>query len=439
MDTDTKEMKVMPRVLVSTVAQWSDVGADTWSLLLSKYDVTKVASLYIRAAKSKSPMCHRYFHIFEDRVMKSIFFTSTKTGEEYRYVAGESSDTEEEVNNEEKESSRYNQYKKHRSWIMYLAREVVWKLGRWKSKELDTFLDDFNPEVLVFPIESYIHLNRINRYIIEKKHPKVIGFFNDDNFTYKQGKGFGFKLRRFWLRRSVKWLVAHCDTVFAVCPKMKRECDEEFGIDSIWLSKAMAVQNDFVQYSAGDPIRLCYTGKLYINRDKTLISLANAVHKINADRVRVVLDIFSTSALSEEVIRQLECDPGCHFRGAIPYSQVFDEQKKSDILLFVEDLSPDHLEARLSFSTKITDYFGSGKCLWAIGNADLGPIEYIKSQEAGLVSTSESEIYDVLKGFVDNPEIISHYARNGYEVGCRYHNAELITATFMDTIAKLMI
>lgn len=360
--------------------------------------------------------------------MKSFIKPSIRTGEEYysKDVPFLISQGEEAA----AEKIRYNFYKKKRSWLLIFAREFVWLFGHWKTKEFNQFLDNVNPEVLVFPIESYIHLNRINKYIIKKKNPKVLAFFNDDNFTYKQEKNLGFILHRWWLRKDVKWLVKHADQIFAVSPKTKRECDKEFGVNSVVMSKPMVSDTEPEFKESKLPIRLVYTGKLYINRDKTLAVVAAAVKKINENGTKVVLDIYSGSALTENGLSAIECDKNCHFRGEIPYSQVFEEQKKADILLFVEDLSDRNLVARLSLSTKVTDYFASGRCMWAIGNKDLGPIEYIKEQDAGLVSMTEQEVYDVLKAVVEDPSILQKYARKGYECGLKYHSVEQLTKTF---------
>ena len=43
-------------------------------------------------------------------------------------------------------------------------------------------------------------------------------------------------------------------------------------------------------------------------------------------------------------------------------------QENADVVVFVESLEKEHrLVARLSFSTKLTDYFASGKCIFALG------------------------------------------------------------------------
>lgn len=412
-------------ILVSTVGSWSDIGADTWSTLLSKYEKESISSLYLRADINASPNCNHFFHIIESRLMKSIVAPSTQTGEEYY-----SSDIPKLLSNNREsseESQRYAKYKKNKSWLLMFAREFLWLFGRWNTKEFNHFLDRVNPDILILPIESYIHLNRINKYIIKKKHPKVLSFFNDDNFSYKQEKSIGYIIHRWWQRKSVKWLVNHSDQVFAVSPKTKRECDAEFGINSIIMSKPMTDDSIPEFKESKLPIRLVYTGKLYINREKTLATVASAVKKINADGTKVILDIYSGSPLADDDLHALECDNNCHFRGKIPYSQVFEEQRRSDILLFVEDLSDKNLVARLSLSTKVTDYFASGRCMWAIGNRDLGPIEYIKEQDAGLVSMTEQEVFDVLEKVVNDPSIIQEYARKGYECGIKNHSVEKLT------------
>ncbi len=138
------------RVLVTTVDAWSSkVGADTMSSLMSQYGAENVASLNIRVNKSDSRSASRYFHILEGRVMKSVFKRGVVTGEEYSPTDADSVSSD-----ETSEQARYSNFKKHRWGIFLFAREIVWKLGKWKSPELNAFLDDFKPDVLVCPIEG---------------------------------------------------------------------------------------------------------------------------------------------------------------------------------------------------------------------------------------------------------------------------------------------
>ena len=203
--------------------------------------------------------------------MKSILKRNMVTGEEYTLGAYNKTSTD-----LAEEKARYDSFRRKSNWLYLFAREFVWVLGRWKSKELDAFLEDFKPEVVFFSIESYIHFNRINEYLIKECHPrKVIGYMWDDNFTYKQHPhSFGYKIHRWWLRQGVKRLVNKCNTVFAICPKTKCELDAEFDIDSVLLTKPVYEFGEVKTYQTNNsPIRILYTGKLIYGRDETIAEI----------------------------------------------------------------------------------------------------------------------------------------------------------------------
>lgn len=425
-----------PRVLVTTVGAWSDKsGSDTMSALMQDYGAENVAALYIRADKSDSRVASRYFHVMEGRVMKSILHPSIQTGEEFRPEDVRISEVSED---ESAEENRYSKFKRHRWGVFLFAREFVWKLGHWKSKELDAFLEDYNPEVLVCPIESYIHFNTINDYIIKKCHPKVIGFLWDDNFTYKQSHNISHQLHRVWLRRSVRRMVNNCQTVFALSPKMKEECDKEFGIESHLLTKPIFNQGVFKSYEVGNPIKMLYTGNLFVGRDKTMMTIADALREINKDDIKVILDIYTKSELSTEAAARIEIDGVCRLHKPIPQSEVFKLQEDADVLLFAESLDRKKNQgARLSFSTKITDYFRAGKCIWAVGSPTLGPIDYLQRKDAAIMGTDYDTILSSLNTIVSNPQLVNEYAEKSFVCGQKYHNGDDILAKLYSTIKSL--
>ena len=418
------------KILVNTVDAWSgQVGSDTMSSLLSSFDRKDVASINIRARKSDSTVAGSYFHILEGRVIKSIFRPSSETGEKYLPQSG--------AENGEELAQENRLYRKRRllnRYVYVLIREILWKLGHWKSKALDEYVASFAPDVFFFPIENYIHFNRLNLYIIRKFKPKrIVGYMWDDNFTYKQEPCNPlYLLHRWWLRKSVRQLVASCDTVFAICPKMKKELDAEFGINSVLLTKPIrAAAHPEFQREVLPPIRILYTGKLIIGRDETLALVADAIRSINKDGQKVILDIYTPTSLSAKMKARLDVPGCCNLNGFIPQEEVIHEQEKADILLFVESFSSRHLTARLSFSTKITDYLSAGKCIWAIGNEDLAPIDYLASEDAALVSTHPEGILHTLRKMVEQSDIISSYAQNAYDCGCRNHNPDKIQETLI--------
>lgn len=415
------------QILVTSIPSWNQkTGSDTFSSLFASFDSKTMANIYIVGGSPDSPVCSRYFHINEMSVVKSVLNPHVQTGCEVERSKEET----------QKEAVYVQKIKVKRLRVFLWARELAWKMGCWKSKELTDFLDDFHPDVLVFSIESYPYFNRLNQYIINHCRPKkVIGYLWDDNFTYKQhSHNLFFLLERFFLRRQVRKLVTSCTDILAISPKMKEECDKEFGVNSIVLTKPIFNQGEFKEFIIGSPIRILYTGKLIIGREHTIAKVAAAIREVNKGGQKVVLDVYTQTILSRKMRQQIDIPGCCVLHAPVPQSEVIRLQKEADILLFAESLSCHDLTARLSFSTKLTDYFAAGKCVWGVGNADLGPIDYIKSENAGLVSSNDKEISEVLNKIVSSPELVCENAKLGYECGVRNHNKDKVMKTLEELI-----
>jgi hypothetical protein len=123
-------------------------------------------------------------------------------------------------------------------------------------------------------------------------------------------------------------------------------------------------------------------------------------------------------------------DGCCEINDFVPQSEVLKLQQEADVLLYAESLSDKNLSARLSFSTKMTDYMSSGVCIWAVGNPDLAAIDYIDKEHVGLVSTEGDSIRSALLQMIHNPSILTELASSAQDCGKRNHNQEYIINTF---------
>lgn len=414
----------MEKILTSTIPAWSQkTGENTFSSILADLEDVEIANLYVKADLPDSEVASRYFQILEGSVVKSVFKKGIPTGKEVQPCI-ETPESTEALSSEKK---RYAYFTKNRNPLFLWGREILWKLGDWKSKELDEFLESFKPDIFMFPMESYLYFNRINKYIIKKCKPElVVGFLWDDNFTYKQNSTISYYISRFFTRRSVNKLVKQCDEVLTICPKMKEECDATFHINSTVITKPLRTIKEFCyQRNETKPLRFIYTGSLIIGRDKSLIALANAIKEINKDKQHMYLDIYTGTVLKDEIANALNIPDCCQIKGRIPQNQVFDEQENSDILVFVESF--ENKAARLSFSTKITDYLSSSRCVLAIGPDDISSMEYLNSEDAAICCNAPKSILPSLKNIVEHPQLITDYARKSYDCGVRNHSLSIIT------------
>lgn len=407
-----------PKILVCTVNSWnSRVGDNTFPLLLQGYPKDCIASLFIREETPDSQVCGKFFRISENKVMKSILHRNIKTGE---VVTPE----EEKTNGEYNQQVQRYQNKKHFYYFKLYAREIVWKLGKWKSPELNSFIDEFHPDIIVYEMSRYIHLNNIVRYIIKYTGAKGIGCFWDDTFTYKQEKSFGYKFLRFFQRRNLKKLAKATKNFFAITNKTKREADSCFDIDCVVLTKPILTSNPFIPPENKDIRHILYTGNLGIGRLDVIKNIASILRDLEG----IELDIYTNTTLSTQEVDEI-ANNHVRIHKAVSQQEVQFLQKEADILLFVESLDNKNKIARLSFSTKITDYYSAGKCILAVGNSDLAPIEMFQDNKTAIVVTNMKELPNAIESLRDY-NLISQYAEKAYQIGQSDYSYQKIKEAF---------
>ena len=419
-----------PKVLVVGINPWIDnTGINTLINFFDGWDKNSIAHIYTRAKLPNTHMCDKFFRISEPKVMKSLLKRSIKTGEEVF-----------NSNEEAVEASQENQiYNKKHSSLMSLAREFVWLLGKWKTKELDKFLDEYDADVLFFPVYANVYMNRLQNYIRKRTKKPVVLYVSDDNYSYKSIAKTPVSLfTRFWLRTQEKKLFKNAEKIMVIAPKQKEEYDRLFNTNSVILTKGIDFSViPYEEKPLNKPIKMVYTGKLIIGRWLSLAKIAEALGDINKDETKVELDIYTTDTLTEEQKTKLNRN-GCSVKGALTLDEVQAVQKQADILVFVESLEKEfRYTARLSFSTKITDYLKSGKCIFAVGDKDIAPIDYFNRYDSAVTATSYDEIGEKLKELINNENRIIEYSKKAYECGKEHHNAELMNRTLVDTITQV--
>ena len=426
------------KILILTVESWnSKFGANTFSSIFQNLPNSEYANICIRDEIPDSNFCKRYFRISEPKVIRSVLLRNTNTGKEV--FCNQSIDSVDKKDLSLK-NELYNKNRHKRSYIKLMIRELLWKLGVWKTKELKNFLSEFAPDLVVYEMSGYLHFNRLCRFAVKYTNAKSIGYFWDDNFTYKQRKCTpGFLTFRFLQRKSLKKLTSSTDAFWAITDKTKREADNFFGINSTVLTKPIFFKKDetFKSYEANTPIQMLYTGNLLIGRWESICYVSQAIDRINKDGEKIHLDIYTSSYIPLEEKSKLS--PYVCVHEPIPQGQVIELQKQADVLLFAEAIgSPQSKIARLSFSTKITDYLHSGKCIFAIGDSDTAPMEYLKSENAALCADCAEDVYVGLKTLTDNPDIIPEMAKKAYDCGKRNHSSDSIDKKVIETIETLL-
>jgi hypothetical protein len=425
------------RIMVFSVPSWnSKVGANSWATFLSKYDPKHIACVCLRDETPDSTVCGRYFIISENRVISSALGKKIDTG--YEVPAKTNSNMDSTNTDLHEHITRYQKYQKKRRYLMLLARELVWKLGKWKTKEFDAFLDSFHPNLILHSMDGYIHMNDIVAYALKKTGAKSIGYIWDDNFTYKLSKSIGFCFYRYLQRRSLKELAKITDSFFSISDITKQEADAFFRINSTIITKPLNSTPVFFDNEYTVPFKIVYTGSLIIGRNSSLKKVIKQIDAINACGIVFVLDVYTNTMISEEE-RRLLSRPYCVIHEAITQEEVFKKQREADILLFLEAIDGKYSNnSRLSFSTKITDYLSAGRTILAIGKRNEMPLMYFAKTDSALVCSDDEQIRETLELIASNPNVLNVYAQKCCVTGTENFNPIKIQGCFDQLVLETM-
>ena len=424
----------LPKVLVVGINAWrEDATAHTLKNIFSCWDPQRLAHIYTRSELPDTKVASRFFQISETEVLKSVFKPWKCIGHEVSCK---------DVPNSEvvvQEHERYSKAHKRSSAVFPLLREFVWMLGHWRSRQLKKFVADFDPDLLFIPIYPTVYMGWVQRLIISLAGKPFVCYLADDNYSYESCSGFLQYVHRFWLRRNVKWLSTHCRDMFVIVEKEKEETDALFGTDSKILTKGIDFSDrPYVHKEINKPINFVYTGSLIIGRDKTMALIADAINKVNeeAGETKATLNIYSGDEPKQQVMEHLN-NGASRYNGFLPRTDVDRVQGAADVVVFAEALEGKESNiARLSFSTKITDYLANGKCVLAVGREEIAPIDYFLRNDSAVIVSSPQAIYDTVKRLCEHSELICSYSRKAYDCAVRNHEKGMVDRRFCEIMSK---
>ena len=430
------------KILVVTRSAWDNTNSigNTLSNIFEQFSSAEIANLYFRGDQPRNHVCNNYFRITDTEIIKSIIKPNTTVGKQFFWepeTAAQSDKTE-----QTQEKKLYNHFRQHRSYLALLLQEFFWRVGKWKSPQLDHFIKNFNPDIIFMPAFSTPYIHRILWYIGELSEAKIVLFHADD---YLSTQSFGLSIlgKRYINMRAkaVMTSAKKADINYCIVEKQADEYAEKIGKPM----KIVRKSEDFTTIppsktpTENTPIRILYAGSTLNGRWKSIAMLARVIKKVNLSGKKFVLDIFSQYPLGDQASAAILQNGEAQFLGMIGAEQLKKEIENADILLHVEPFDRlEMLKNRLSFSTKIISYLHANRCVFAIGPEDSASIEFFIKNRAGVVLMNEAEIEAKLLEISDNRQILATYGEDAFRVGAKYFNkAESDQALYSDLEALL--
>jgi glycosyltransferase involved in cell wall biosynthesis len=421
------------RLLVISHSAWNDNNGigNTLSNLFGGWKRDCIANLYCRSELPANNVCSKYYNISDAQLIKSIFSISTTAGNAFSINSSSETVLSGGINQGVAQTSErrlYNVFRIYRSNFFLLVHELIWFFGRWKNPKLNAYLEDFAPNIIFMPVYQSRYAHRLLWYIQKQTSAKIVLFHADDYVTTHQKSFSPF----FWINRlSGRRAIIKSVKLSSINYSSQHNVDELMGILKVPLKPLYKcgyfTGNAPVTCQVGDPIRLIYTGNISGGRWKTLAKIGEVLRIINSGRVKAKLEIYTQNPLTDTMKSKLDDGINIFFKGSLEGSQVKSVQESADILVHVESFEKKYLlEARLSFSTKIVDYLQRARCILAVGSRDCASIDYIETNDAGMVVADEKELPEKLKLLIDTPSLILDFGHKAYACGAKNHQSEKI-------------
>ncbi|MBQ3226298.1 MAG: glycosyltransferase, partial [Clostridia bacterium] len=240
----------------------------------------------------------------------------------------------------------------------------------------------------------------------------MVAFTGDNEYSLRK---FSFSpifwLNELILRRSIRKMMPRYRMYYTLSLEQKEEYEKRFGVRTEVIHKCGEVPTE-IEKTVNDPIRIVYAGKLYCGRWKTLAAIGKALDTINADGVKMILDIYTRDAVSDKQKKLLDDGKSIFLRGAAKPEDILGIYQKSDIALHVESFDLKHrLATRVSFSTKIIDCLASSCAVMAIAWREHSGLTYLEREDAAICISSVSELAEKLKEIADHPDKMDEYRK----------------------------
>lgn len=410
------------RILVVTYSVWRDDNnnGNTYSnIFRGMEDKIEIAHLYFKDGSPKNKFVHKYFHISESALIKSAF---------NRKPVGRAFFLDDPYNTPEQEySNAYNKARALRWDIIFLGRDYSVVAGKWKTSALDEFVESFNPDLIFGNLHFIPIYDRIMIYLKNRFHiPLVLYPWDDFYSTCRKSKSPLYWLRFYIQRIGIRQCAKQADLMYTITDQMRKEYSEYFQKECKLLYKGRDFSGEpKLKNNLSTPIHFVYMGNIGSGRWNVLSCLIKAIKKINEQNPNTAfMDIYTLSAHTDTIEKALNILGTSQLHKPADVNIVENIRNSADILVHVEPIDEtERLNFRLSFSTKLVDYFYNARCILALGG-ETSAMDYLKKNDAAIVETDVENIPNLLNSLLKDKERIVEYGKKAWDCGKRNHQIQ---------------
>lgn len=295
-------------------------------------------------------------------------------------------------------------------------------------------INDFKPD-LIYTMGASMHVMRLALKLSKKLEIPIVFHCMDDwksTIYTKSILSYPFRKETLSLLKSIN---NRGKINLAICEKMANYYAKEYRKKYNYASNCIFEFNE-VPYSADDKksMLMIFSGGLHFGRGERLKEVAEVIDELNKAGKRIELEVFAPS--SQVSIFEKEFSEFEHTR-LLTYVEQHKQMEnlcRADILLHVESNDLTEMQyMQYSFSTKLVEYFATGRTVIGFGSKTLSSIEYIEKMKCGMIAEKSDELKAKIMTLYDRPDLLEEFSKRSLDVAVNYHSQEAVQKTILDT------
>lgn len=434
------------RVLIVSRTPWdqSNSFGNTFSNLFEGMPGVEIFNICCQGGPAHNHVVKQSFQMTDKAVLESVLKPHRDVGVR---VAAEAHKKGPVLEQTDFPGINYRKIVAKRSYAALIGRDLIWKMGRWKTSEgLRKFVEDVHPDLLYLPIYNSWYMCDLQQYLVDVLQIPTAGHISDDVYSFPQGY-MASPMHLLYVSRTrakLRKLISCCSYLEVFAENMQKEYAKIFEKPCYLIGKGIDVNN--LAYSNPcllidkNEVNFVYTGNVGSERWIVLCEIGRSLEILSSRYGKKYnLQIYTATNMTSEMEKKFAESSAIHLMGAVSSDQVKNVQNNADVLVHVESYSPKAIcETRMSFSTKIIDYICSGKPLLAVGPIEVNSISFLKAHELAIVPTEFRDIQNTLEQLLRDQINTAHMTEHGRDYLIQNRNIHDIQSKMYDRMKSLL-
>lgn len=403
------------RVLVVSHNVFSKTGnmGKTLCSYFENFNNEDIAQFYIHSEVPTSNVCENYYRVTDKEMIKSMF--GFKVGN----IFG-SDDIDIDRNTSRTDfgnDAKLYQKARKRTPLIYLARNLWWKLGHYNTNKFRAWIDNFNPDCVFFVSGDYAFMYDIALKIAKERNiPLYISCMDDYYFNNKNSNRFLGDFQHKMFMKSVRKAISYSSALLCICDSMSKDYAKYFNKKCATIHTAASFDTQLV---ANKINQISYIGNLGYNRHLQLVEIGKELKSLNLAVNHV--DVYS-SEIREEILKYMTEENGIVFHGSISADEVKKVMAESMAVIHTESFDEVMKNSvKYSVSTKIADSLMSGTCILAYGPKDIASMKYLEDNDAAICVNSKDDLKTGLKKLINDDKQRNKVISNAVNLAMKNH------------------